>query len=145
MAFPWSHLSIAHDDVSAERLEGDVIAVNLATGAYFSMTGTAADIWTAATSGCHPDHWLATLDAAYGIECPRDEIEQFLSTCLDRRLLVEAPQGHVDALTLPDDVDRTRWLAPELEIFEDFQDLLLVDPIHETSLLGWPDAERRHD
>lgn len=143
MAFPWSHLSIAHDDVSAERLEGDVIAVNLATGAYFSMTGTAADIWTAATSGCHSDDWLATLDAAYGMECPRDEIESFLRLCLRHGLLSEAPSSRRDEVILPDDLVRDAWLSPELGIFEDLRDLLIADPIHEASVYGWPHVEQQ--
>jgi hypothetical protein len=35
-----------------------------------------------------------------------------------------------------------KWSAPELMIFEDLQDLLLVDPIHDTGEEGWPFASR---
>jgi hypothetical protein len=39
---------------------------------------------------------------------------------------------------LPDDYSRAGWIEPTLEVFTDLQDLILVDPIHDASDLGWP-------
>jgi hypothetical protein len=40
------------------------------------------------------------------------------------------------------DYPRGKWSCPELLIFEDLQDLLLVDPIHDTGEEGWPFASK---
>jgi hypothetical protein len=42
---------------------------------------------------------------------------------------------------LPDDFVRNSWNSPTLKVYKDFQDLLLVDPIHDTSLTGWPELK----
>lgn len=138
-----NYLKPPSDQVSAERLDGEVIAIHLGTGTYFSMSGTAADIWTAASSGLHSDAWLAALDAAYGTHCPREDIERFLQVCFDNALLTESAPAEDTGWVLPEDYAREAWQEPSLEVFEDLRDLLLVDPIHETSALGWPHVEPR--
>jgi len=39
---------------------------------------------------------------------------------------------------LPEDYDHASWSRPVLQAFTDLQDLLTVDPIHDSSLEGWP-------
>lgn len=141
----WPSLRIQQDAVSHERLDGDVIAVNLESGTYFSMSGTGADVWTAASSGLAPETWLAALDDAYRMECPRDDISGFLTACLDHALLVSSENPVDGLLVLPGDLSRTAWTVPRLEVFEDLRDLLLVDPVHDTSTFGWPNTERLDD
>lgn len=127
-----------HEDISCERLDGDVIAVNLATGAYFSLSGSAADVWTAAVSGAPSTTWLARLDEAYGTPVSREDVAHLLSACVEHGL-VEPMEANMDDLPpLPADLDRSRWLSPVLEVFTDLQDLILVDPIHDAGDLGWP-------
>ena len=140
---PSHPLRLPVDRVSAERVDGDVIAVNLAAGTYFSMSGTAADVWTAASSGTKAEQWLSALDHAYGRTCPREEIGLFIADCLRGDLLIEADDGTITDVTLPQDWDRSSWTAPRLEIFEDLRDLLLVDPVHEASDFGWPHTDGR--
>lgn len=129
---------VRHEDVSAERIDGDVIAVNLVTGAYFSLSGSAADVWTAATSGAPSAVWLQAIDAAYASEISRSEIDEMISSCLEHGLIESIDSDPAVVLTLPADLDRSRWLTPVLEVFTDLQDLILVDPIHDADDLGWP-------
>lgn len=142
---PWHSLSVPRDRVSAERLDGDVIAVNVETGAYFSMSGTAADVWTVASSGAPSDEWLRCLDGAYGTEVPRADIQRFLHACIDNDLLEQTSEASDQSVILPNDWPRDQWIPPRLEVFEDLRDLLLVDPIHEASVVGWPSVERMDD
>lgn len=141
----WPPMNVRHESVSHERVDGDVIAVDLESGTYFSMSGTGADVWTAASSGLVADEWLTALDHAYGRECPREDINAFVTVCLDRHLLVKAATPMSGSLALPQDFSRTTWTAPRLEVFEDLRDLLLVDPVHDTSTFGWPNTERLDD
>jgi len=129
---------VRHEDVSAERIDGDVIAVNLVTGAYFSLSGSAADVWTAATSGAPSAIWLQALDTAYGSEVSRSEIDEMISSCLEHGLIESIASNPTAVPVLPADLDRSTWLSPVLEVFTDLQDLILVDPIHDADDLGWP-------
>lgn len=128
---------VRHAFVSCERLSGDVIAVNLTSGTYFSLAGVAGDIWTAFTSGAPEDMCAKALEAAYGVRLPRDEVDALLEECISYGL-IEVASPWIESVELPDDCQRPEWSTPVLEVFDDLQDLILVDPIHDTSDLGWP-------
>jgi len=129
---------VRDSDVSAERLDGDVIAVNLATGAYFSLSGPAADVWTAATSGASGQTWFDSLKLAYATPIPTVDVETFLLACLEHGLIEVTTPWNAEPPNLPEDHLRTQWQKPHLDVFTDLQDLLLLDPIHDASDLGWP-------
>jgi hypothetical protein len=133
-------------DVTHERLDGEVIAVNLLTGRYYSMSGAAADTFTAITSTGTQESALFLLEQAYDL--PQDathQIQQFLSRCIEAELIEvrESTGGAAPkpASPLPDDHIRSAWQQPQLEEYEDLQDLILVDPVHDTSALGWPNVD----
>ncbi len=145
MISPESAMRIRREDISAERLDGDVIAVNLGTGAYFSLSGSAADVWTAASSGSPAETWLKALDDAYGEEVPRDQVEALLRSCVEHGLMEPSDPVKTDPPLLPSDFPRTQWVEPTLEVFTDLQDLILVDPIHDATDLGWPQVTTLDD
>jgi hypothetical protein len=129
---------VRHEDVSAERIDGDVIAVNLVTGAYFSLSGSAADVWSVSTSGAPSGSWLGALDTAYGCDISRNDIDAVIASCLEHGLIESVDPDPTAVPHLPADLDRSAWLTPVLEVFTDLQDLILVDPIHDADDLGWP-------
>lgn len=131
-------------DVTHERLDGEVIAVNLLTGRYYSMSGTAADIWSATLLTGTARGARELLAAVYTLPAEaKAEVEAFLDRCVEAELIdltdsADVGQQGADGAALPEDFSRTSWLTPSLEEYEDLQDLILVDPIHDTSALGWP-------
>jgi hypothetical protein len=44
----------------------------------------------------------------------------------------------IKQIELPTDYVRKGWEPPSLLVFDDLADLLLIDPIHDTSTSGWP-------
>jgi hypothetical protein len=44
-------------------------------------------------------------------------------------------------MDLPADYIRTPFMPPELEVFTDMKDLLLLDPIHAIGEAGWPNKK----
>ena len=48
-----------------ERLDGEVVALDMSTGRYFSMSGPGADIWLLIVSGLEFSQWSAELAKAY--------------------------------------------------------------------------------
>jgi len=126
------------EDVSAERIDGDVIAVNLHTGAYFSLSGSAADVWTACSTGADFEMCCEALDAAYAAPVPREEVGNLVASCIEHGLFEGIEPLAVTVEPLPEDWQRNGWIEPRLEVFDDLKDLILVDPIHDASALGWP-------
>ena len=126
------------EDVSAERLEGDVIAVNLHTGAYFSLSGPAADVWTVVATGADIENCCLALDAAFGTVVSREQVGAVVDSCIEHGLFEGIEPLDVEVGDLPDDWQRGAWTEPRLEVFDDLKDLILVDPIHDASALGWP-------
>ena len=104
------------------------------------MSGPAADIWTLMEVGVPRDRWAALLSTAFGIDdIDDDAISGFVTRCLDATLVLDGVASEVPSgWDLPSDYERVRWASPVLEEFDDLQDLILVDPVHDTTALGWP-------
>lgn len=120
--------------VVAEEVEGEVIAINLATGAYYSMQGWSAWAWSALAAGVPVDDVAAKVPEA-------NVVAGFLTDLLDERLL--APVG--DDTVAPD--SEASIPSPPVDAFEgllverhtDMADLILLDPVHDVDPdKGWP-------
>jgi hypothetical protein len=74
-------------------------------------------------------------------DLPIIEIESFINECLNENILTITNSRLEGTPELPDDFVRNSWDAPTLKVYKDYQDLLLVDPIHDTSLTGWPELK----
>lgn len=131
-------------NVVGEEFEGEVVAVNLESGVYFSLVGSGADIWKRLTMGATDlDTLVATLKRTYdcnGVDV-RADVAQFLTELVDRDLIVahDSPAAVVGSDTV-DLTDPRPYEAPKVEAFNDLQDILLLDPIHDVDEAGWPVA-----
>ena len=129
--------------VVSERLDGEVIAISNQSGKYFSLGNTAADIWFLLQNPTSRKNWLTILNSNYESlpESAEKEIQSFLSQLLEEGLIRAEVISSSDVVVLPSDSVRRKWIKPEAIIFDDLQDLLLVDPIHDTTEAGWPFKE----
>lgn len=134
--------SLNEPDVSAEVFDGEVLAINLATGDYHSLRGGAVAFWrglaegheTAAVAGWLAAHW-GRLEAEV-----RSELERVAAELTGKEVLRPAEGAGATDGAAP------AWLAelpaayeePQIETYADMQDLLLIDPIHEVDVAGWP-------
>ena len=57
---------------------------------------------------------------------------------LEEKLLIVSDEVEKKQIDLPSDYVRKGWEPPSLLVFDDLADLLLIDPIHDTSTSGWP-------
>lgn len=135
--------------VTHERLDDEVIAINLENGAYYAFDGVAADCWNLVDQHAAPDDMVALLEARYptGGADVRADVATFVARLLEERLAIapDAPIPPVDrsALTLPEPAEAgpRAYTAPVVERYNDLDDLLLLDPIHEVDDAGWPIAK----
>ncbi|MGE0487977.1 MAG: PqqD family protein [Vulcanimicrobiota bacterium] len=127
-------------DVVSEEIEGEVVVVHLVKGLYYSLQGSAAAIWEQLLLGVPVREVSERLAPRYSVERPLLEqaVVAFAEQVLSEGLLV--------ARTAPPSLPPARhhgraedFQAPVLERFDDMQELLVLDPIHEVDeSAGWP-------
>jgi hypothetical protein len=123
-----------------ERLDGEVVALDMSTGRYFSMSGPGADIWFLIVSGLEFSQWSAELAKAYSATENFIGIEEFVFKLEDAGLVTPASgqSASADWSGFPNDHQRQVWTSPELFSYDDLSDLILIDPIHDVADDGWP-------
>ena len=122
---------ILEADISHNRLDDEIIAVNLATGSYFSFHNTAAELWSLLERGPATADSLraAFADAPVGAS---QEIGLFLARLHDEGLLTTTT-GDPVRLT-----SARAYATPVVEEFDELRELLLADIVHDTDEAGWP-------
>jgi hypothetical protein len=133
--------AIPETEVVHETIAGEAVIFHLQTGIYYSLTGTGAELWQAVVDGCTVEEMTDRLAARY--DAPRDDLEVAavkLLASLEDEGLVQAGSGTGQPVAPPTSVGtRAAFEAPELKKFDDMQDLLLIDPIHDVEeSQGWP-------
>lgn len=135
--------TIDPDQVVWEVLDGEAVIVDLAAGHYHAAPGVAATVWQAVASGCDLDGIVATVRAAH-LDVPDDPapaITAFLDQLVGAGLAATAPAGDGGPGAAPNaPTSPTAWQPPALESHDDLEDLLLLDPVHDVTDAGWPNA-----
>lgn len=133
--------SINAPDVIAETIDGETMLVNLATGSYYNLEGSGAEVWSRLMDGATPRQISEALAARFIGEA--GEIEAAVARLVDElqaeQILVESPPRDAQPSTPPAEaVERRPFVAPKLAKFTDMQDIILLDPVHEVDARGWP-------
>jgi hypothetical protein len=135
---------VSRPDVVASTVDGEVVAINLATGSYYNIAGSGTAVWATVDQVASTDEVIARL--AHRYEQPVEKIAEAVTPFMDE-LLAEGlirPAGDAQTGQRADDplseVD-SAFSPPVLEKFTDMEDLLLVDPVHDVSERGWPHVE----
>ncbi|MEN3746054.1 hypothetical protein TPR58_02655 [Sphingomonas sp. HF-S3] len=132
-----SFLEVAEPGCAVEDMDDEIVALNLATGCYFSMRGCAASLWRDLAAGTRVDVLRNLFDQPATPEGGFDKfVEALLSDGLMRpRRDVGADRHSLSVATCLDQGDHILIL----EKFDDMQDLILSDPIHDVDAnVGWP-------
>ena len=123
--------------------DGETIIFHLTTGVYYSLTGAGIDIWEALRRGASVDDLTIRLLRRYDVD--RAELEravsEFVSRLEQEQLLGRAPaECRLAEPAEPVNGELLhRFEPPSLNRYDDMQDLLLIDPIHDVEEeIGWP-------
>ena len=133
------NLEINSGGISFERLDGEVVIISFETGKYFNSNNSAADIFHLIENGVPQISWSGIFSSYFtGFNDTDSGIEEFLSMAIEEKLLLITDTSQPNHIDLPNDYLRKEWIKPALVVFDDLADLLLIDPIHDTSTSGWP-------
>lgn len=132
-------LEVAAPQCVAQDFEGEIIALNLASGTYYSVRDLGAVLWRDLAAG-HPVESLAALAAgSLGAQPVLDFAANAEAQGLMRRASgAPAPSGEPQIAAA-----LAAGVAPQLvlEVFDDMKSLILLDPVHEVDdTRGWPRA-----
>lgn len=126
-----------------ETVDGEVIVIDLATGAYYSLPGSASEIWQSIIAGGSREDITARVSERHSEESASIQatLDGFLDRLLDEGLIVtgSAAPDSVAPTGASDERPATPWSKPVVEKYTDMADLILLDPVHDVSSLGWPD------
>ena len=131
-------LEVAAPQCVAQDFDGEIIALNLASGTYFSVRDLGAVLWRDLAAG-HSVESLAALvaDSLGGTQPVLDFAANAEAQGLMRRASgAAAPSGEPQI-----GAAMAAGVAPHLvfELFDDMKSLILLDPVHEVDdTRGWP-------
>lgn len=136
-----SHLRVNAPQVIHETIDDEVIIINLATGNYYSVKGSGADVWDVIqqSPGLTAHEVVAVVAGRFGKAATEvdEHVTSFLGDLRTEGLLAEdAEPATVSAASAA--TGSGEFEQPVLEKFSDMQDLVLLDPVHEVDATGWP-------
>lgn len=126
------------NQVTFERIDGELIIISMDSGKYFSATGCAADVFYLIEKRTQLDNFHHILTRYFSSGVDQSDIDSLIELAIKEDLIENCPTANQRSVDLPMDYERTIWSTPNLIEFSDLQDLILVDPVHDSSLKGWP-------
>jgi hypothetical protein len=134
-----ARLAVAGDDVITELFDEEMVVVDLQRGRYFSVELIGATIFELLRSGHDIDTVAATMAARFepGTHDVGGEVARFAARLVEEGLLVPSTGTSAPPAPHTDPAGRA-FAVPTLTAYDDMQDLLMLDPIHDVDDTGWP-------
>jgi hypothetical protein len=140
-----SSYKINDPDVIADSIHGETLIINLVNGVYYSSDGTGDEIWRRLQDGWRVGE---VVDAIIGrhhgdAAAIREDVLAFIAELRADALIVESePVAAQSIRAAVSGADDGAYAKPVLQRYTDYQELLLLDPIHEVlESAGWPVAK----
>lgn len=126
-------------DVISEPMESEQVVIDLKSGCYFNLNEPAAYIWRMIETGSSLEEMIKALSTNIH-ETDQDValmVEEFIGKLEKEQLIIATdiiPNRGFDILPF----QNIKFGIPAYQKFDDMQEMLLLDPIHEVSEAGWP-------
>lgn len=126
-----------------ENFDDELVAINLDTGVYHSLSGAAADAFQLLTEEATQAEVAEALATKYAAspEAIQATLTPFFQQLRKENLICQVDvRSPREPLQLAGAGSGLPLVAPTLEAYRDLQSLFLLDPVHEVSEEGWPSA-----
>ena len=132
-------------DIFYDSVGGQGVVINVVTGKYYALYALSTAVVDALIQGVSMEaigDWVAGMP-----ECPRSmaaNTEKFLEVLLEKGILLRSDEeSPAPAAQLPDLSLPSTEFNYEIGEFDDMQDLILADPIHDVDGdIGWPAVQK---
>lgn len=124
-------------NIASENFGGEIVAVNLDSGKYYSILNTGAYVWSALLAHHSVDQIVTVLSDLYPLDALKvsKDIAGFVEQIINEGL-IKPVQGVREAMDTEKPLGP--YEAPSFQIFSDMQEILLLDPVHDVDASGWP-------
>ena len=139
-----TQFKINNGPVVFENYNNEVVAVNLDSGAYYSLVGASSQLWNLIFTNHSVEqistYFIATLEG--DSELIKSALYAILTQLEEAGLIIEnlstEPSPAISATESA--IEKTSFNGFDMMVYTDMQDLLLLDPIHDVDDSGWPAA-----
>ena len=127
-------------EIVHETVDGEVIAIDLDNGSYYSLAGSGPAIWELLERGASEAEVGAALLDRFDAEesAITTAVSALLGELRENGLIVASEEGGSSVAPGPYSNEKTPFEVPRLERYNDMKDYFLLDPIHEVDTAGWP-------
>lgn len=124
--------------VTSETIDDETIIIDFESGTYYNLHGTANQLWQLLQANYAAAEVVCWATASYsGDPLTIDTaIHDFIDELKEAKLIVERTASVSEAI--PPNTAKVPFTAPRIERHTDIQDLLLLDPLHDVGMQGWP-------
>lgn len=126
-------------EIASEIFDGELVIANYKLGLYYSISTEGAWIWQALAHGLPVSQiveWLSGHFPGQASAFPA-LVEDFIGKLIAENLILESSKSDSSTMELPI-LSGNFFAQPVIESFNDLQDLLLLDPVHDVDHTGWP-------
>ena len=129
---------IRNEKVINETLDGETIIINLETGTYYSINASGSIVWNGAETNISIEQMIERLLSMYDADRAMIEkdVNDLIAFLIAEQLIVEAERTNV--IVVEPTSTKELYLTPKIEKYEDMQEMLLADPVHDVDDMGWP-------
>lgn len=122
----------------ADITDGIAIIINSETGIYYGMNGFATNVYENIASGASVEAVLEAVKALDGAPVSLEEnFKMFIDAMIEKEIIILASEGN-SAVSINADLAKEDEFVLTLKEYDDAQELLLADPIHEVKEeTGW--------
>lgn len=126
--------------VVSEMLDGEAIIIDFKDGFYYSLNNTGSVLWVGIQNSYTREQLLKHFKDRY--DASSETIEKSLDAILEQlkglSLISEVPVESAPEVE-PYTGEREKFFMPALQQFQDMQEMLLADPVHDIDIqTGWP-------
>ena len=130
---------IASANIHHDKFDDEIVVLDTLAGYYFSLRGSAIDIWLLVEANASRARMVESLAARF--EGDREAIAAAVDHCLAQFFehgLIRETEANSVTLESIRPGPKQAFPKPLVECFDDMRDLMLLDPVHEVSEAGWP-------
>jgi Coenzyme PQQ synthesis protein D (PqqD) len=145
-----SHFRINTPAVVSEIFDDEMVIINLDNGNYYSTNKVAADIWAFIDRAAVVSKIIEGIGHRYSenFEDIESAVTRFIAELQEEKLIVPIEMDQAGKIDRPDSSAETGtereeliFEEPVLKVYNDMQELLLLDPVHEVDETGWPSTK----
>jgi hypothetical protein len=124
-----------------ETLDNETILVNLEIGTYYSLNAVGTSIWGAIDRGASVAEVVESITEQSEAEAGAVEssVSAFIDELISEQLVVAANGDHPTGPVRVEWPEEISFEPPALSRYTDMQELLLLDPVHDVGVAGWPE------